>query len=261
MLDLLGIEGQLLMAATHDAHPDSPVDGVSGRTLAETVRHAGDLCEDTLSWMNGATPTVPRKKPPSPESGKRALVGRFTAGLAELIAEFDARPPGDPCPTWWPEDSSVTFWIRRALHATTMNRVDAQTAAGIPMTPVAPDLACDGIDEILRLWFGYRLRTLGIAASGAWTLEVRAGEHRWMIEADREWMTATRAQPDRHGRKDGVITGEASAVHLWLWGRLPARTVELTGDHDAIAQLWSLLRLATQHSEGRQPAYRTVVGV
>jgi hypothetical protein len=35
-------------------------------------------------------------------------------------------------------------------------------------------------------------------------------------------------------------------MYRWLWGRLPDRMVEVIGDHDAIAQLWALLRLATK---------------
>jgi hypothetical protein len=34
-------------------------------------------------------------------------------------------------------------------------------------------------------------------------------------------------------------------VYLWLWGRLPFTAVRITGDMDAVAALWALLRLAT----------------
>ncbi|MDR7303116.1 hypothetical protein [Haloactinomyces albus] len=259
MLDLLEFEGRLLVAATHDAHPDSPAAGVCGRTLAETVRHAGDQCEDTLTRMGttastaSAVPKAPRKtapnRTPPTDGSKRELAGRFTARLADLLAEFGTRPPTDPCPTWWPDDPSITFWIRRMLHATTMNRVDAQTAAGIPVTPVAADVACDGIDEALRLWFGYRLGVLGVTPSDAWSLSVVTHDYHWRVEADREHTTAMRAEPNSGSAEDGadgVITGAAPSVYLWLWGRLPNRMIGITGDHDAIAQLWSLLRLATR---------------
>lgn len=250
MLDLLELEGRLLVAATHDPHPDSPVAGASGRTLAETIRHAGDLCADTLTWMGVADSATSNGKasngPAPPEDSKRELAGRFTARLADLLAEFGERPPAAVCPTWWPDDSSTTFWIRRMVHATTMNRVDVQTAAGIPVTPIAADLACDGIDEALRLWFGYRLRSLGVAPSRPWSLSVVAHDCHWVVEADHERTTAMRAEPGRSSEKDGVITGEAPSVYLWLWGRLPNRMVDMAGDHDAIAQLWSLLRLATR---------------
>lgn len=245
MLEMLGIEGQLLVAATHDAHPDVPVAGVSGRTLGQTIRHAGDLCEDTLAWMGTSASTAPDNALP-PDASKHELTRRFTARLADLLAEFGTRPPGDPCPTWWPEDHSVTFWIRRMLHATTMHRVDVQTAAGVPATPVETDLACDGIDEILRLWFGHRLRALGVTAPRAWSVMVTAENRSWTVDAGPESTAVVRETPGRDGGQDGVITGAAPSVYLWLWGRLPDRTIEVAGDRDAIAQLWSLLRLATQ---------------
>lgn len=244
LFDVLGSEGQLLTAATQDAHPGWSVSGVSGRTVSETVRHIGDLCEDALSWL-GSSESAARTLGLPDDAGLRANTSRFTSRLAQLLAEFGTRPGNEPCPTWWPGDHSMSFWLRRIVHATTVHRVDVQTAAGIEMTPIDPDVALDGIDEVLRLWLGYRLHALGIAATRPCTIRVQVAAQSWQVCASSEHTVVTRTVPHAQ-TEDAVISGDPSVVYLWLWGRLPDRAVQTDGDHDAVAQLWGLLRLATQ---------------
>ncbi|GAA0540590.1 hypothetical protein GCM10011581_38210 [Saccharopolyspora subtropica] len=242
MLDLLGIEAQLLTAATHDAHADAPVWSASGRTLGESVRHLGDLCEDTLAWFGVA---APRWELPE-RFELREATSRFAVRLADLLAEFGARPPHDRCPTWWPEDHTVRFWLRRMLHATTVHRVDVQTGAGVSPTPIDPDVAIDGIDEVLRVWFGHRLPALGITATRQCSVGVHAGDRNWLVTADPSGAAVLSSPDVATATPDAVVGGDAPAVYLWMWGRLPNRAVETSGDPDAIAQLWGLLQLATR---------------
>jgi hypothetical protein len=35
-------------------------------------------------------------------------------------------------------------------------------------------------------------------------------------------------------------------IYLWSWGRLPDQSVRISGDQEAVGQLWALLRPATQ---------------
>lgn len=261
MLDRLGIEGQLLMAAAQQGDPSSPVAGASGRTLAGTVGHAGDLCADALAWMGTQRRQIhlqELRRPYGTSIDYGEVVSCFAVGLADLLGEFSTSQGSQPCPTWWPEHSTTGFWLRRMLHATTVHRVDVETAAGVTISPIDEDVATDGIDEILRLWFGYRLNTLGVTASSGWTARVVASDGCWLARATTERAEAQRAhhercggqppvEPDRESDEaDAVVAGDASAVYLWLWGRLPVRSIRASGDHDVIAQLWSLLRLATQ---------------
>ncbi|WP_433873626.1 maleylpyruvate isomerase N-terminal domain-containing protein [Saccharopolyspora sp. CA-218241] len=245
MLDLLADEGQLLVAATHDAHADLPVAGASGRTVGQTVRHLGDLAEDALSWLGASAESALRWELPA-DPGLRELADRLVLRLADLLAELVSRPPHDPCPTWWPEDHSVRFWARRLLHAVVVQRVDLQIAAGIELTPIDPDIAVDGIDEVLRVWFDYRLHALGVTATRACSVGVHAADRNWLVTADPAG-TAVVSTPDvALTTPEAVVGGDPAAVYLWLWGRLPDRAVETSGDPDAIAQLWGLLRLATR---------------
>ncbi len=244
MLDLIGIEGQLLTAATHDVHPDAPVGGASGRTVTETVRYLSGVCEDALTWM-GASEQARSLAAPEPAT-LRAVTRQCTARLAELLAEFGTRAPDEACPTWWPQEHTVRFWVRRLLHAATVHRVDVQTAAAVEMTPIDADVALDGIDEVLRLWLGYRLHAVGINSTRPCSVGLSTEGAEWLVYADQRRTVVRRTTDGESVSADGLVTGDPAAVYLWLWGRLPDRAVRTAGDRDAVAQLWGLLRLATR---------------
>lgn len=243
MLDALGIEGRLLVAATRDVDPGVTVAGGSGRTIGEAVVHLGDLYADTLSWMRSPGPSSPDL---GPGASLQAATDRVAARLADLLAEFGVRQSTEPCATWWPDDHTVGFWLRRMVHATALHRVDVQVAAGIDVTPIDADLALDGIDEALTAWFGYRLNALGIRPARVCSVQVRAGDRRWLVTTGPIHGAVTRLDAAEQSTEDGSIDADPHTVFLWLWGRMPDRVVRPTGDLDAIAQLWGLLRLATR---------------
>jgi hypothetical protein len=245
MLDVLGVEARLLVEVVRRATPDVPVPGASGLTVRESVRHLGDVCEDTLSWL-GTPESSARAWGLPPEASLAAARDRCTARLADLLAEFGTRPATQRCPSWWPEDQTVGFWLRRMVHATTLHRLDIQSAIGVPPTPVAEDIALDGIDEILRAWFGHRLNALGIRPARVCSVRVEAAARRWWVETGTSHGVVTEPRGAEASAEEAVVAGDPQSVLLWLWGRLPDRAIRTAGDLDAIAQLWGLLRLATQ---------------
>lgn len=259
MLDLLGIEGRLLMSATNDAPSDAQVGGVSGLTVERTLRHvsetfaevAGRIAEpvDAVTGTGAAGATPPRRRERA--TGAVESAGCLAARLAALLAEFGTRHAHQPCPSWQPGANNVEFWLRRTLHATTVHRVDVQAATGSAPEPIAADLATDGIDEMVHLWFEHRLNAMGATASHSWSVRIDVDQHRWTARSDPPRMRARRdatesSAPDRSSGADAVVTGDPASTYLWLWGRLPDRVVRVRGDYDAVAQLWSLLRLATR---------------
>jgi hypothetical protein len=74
---------------------------------------------------------------------------------AVLTGQFSAHSTTDPAATWYEPDQTVAFWIRRMAQETVIHRIDAELAAGRPVSPVPDDLAVDGIDEVLKLFVGY----------------------------------------------------------------------------------------------------------
>ncbi|MBE9373117.1 maleylpyruvate isomerase N-terminal domain-containing protein [Saccharopolyspora sp. HNM0983] len=244
MLQELGVQAQLVTTAARACQSGVRVAGASGRTVEQTLSHLSELCEQAaFATEPSRTAPVPGSvEPAAPEEG----AGRFAVRAAELLAAFAGRDPAEPCPTWWPEQHTVGFWMRRLLHATTVHRVDLQLAAGIPVSPIPGDTAVDGIDEVLRVWFEYRLHALGITATRSCSVGVHAAGRSWLVTADQDGAAVVGSADVPAATPDSVVDGDPAAVYLWLWGRLPERAVRTSGDPDATAQLWGLLRLATR---------------
>lgn len=217
-----------------------------GWTLAELVTHVAAVYLHKVEAMRQ------RRQPdpwPPDFSGEQPLA-LFDRAYAALLAEFDARQPGDPAYTFDDRDQSVGFWLRRMAHETSIHRVDAELARGVRVTPIPEDLALDGIDELLTLFVDY--------ASHRWPEEfaealpdgdgqpvaVRSGPAGWQVTPSATAVNVTVGAGQRPAA--ATLSGGADAVQRWLWGRAPDSAVELDGDPQALARFRRLLTIATQ---------------
>ena len=145
----------------------------------------------------------------------------------QLVEQLDIHGPADHAATWWPPDQTVGFWLRRMAHETSIHRRDVESAVGAE-TPVAPDLAVDGIDEVLALMLaGDWSDEVVPEASGA-TVLLEGGGHRWAVTLQPGEVTLDRSDADADADTDaepGALTarvvGEPGQLVLWLWGRGP----------------------------------------
>jgi hypothetical protein len=132
---------------------------------------------------------------------------------------------------------------------TVIHRIDAEIAAGLPVTPVPDDLATDGVDEVLRCVLGYQAGEYAeefaalpgghlagpdgrdtitiLAGTGTGTGTGRAGRTAWTVRP------APRAVLVADGAADGarvVIEGTPESVFRWLWGRADDNAVRISGE-------------------------------
>jgi uncharacterized protein (TIGR03083 family) len=245
MLDVIGIECELMLGTAATALPDAAqaeVPGCPDSTLGETLRHVGSVHRVTRLWVrDGQRPEQWEQSPPDGD-----LISFVRTGVSELLTELRQHDPADPCDTWWPADRTHGFWRRRMAHETTVHRVDVQAAAGGPVHPIDAEVALDGIDELLLLWFGHRLGELRISSPQHGTVALSAADRRWVAVFEPGRSAAQRVgEADAHAA-DATVSGTPMEIYLWSWGRLPDQSVRISGDRDAVAQLWTLLRPATQ---------------
>jgi uncharacterized protein (TIGR03083 family) len=73
-----------------------------------------------------------------------ALREQATAALCDQLESLD---DAEPRWTWWPADQTVGFTRRMQTHEATFHRVDAELAAGLPISPIARDVAADAVDH------------------------------------------------------------------------------------------------------------------
>ncbi|EHR62496.1 maleylpyruvate isomerase family mycothiol-dependent enzyme [Saccharomonospora cyanea] len=243
LLDVIGYEAELLVETSRAAAPGTAVPTCPGWTLGEIVRHVGSVHRAASHWLLRGEAPRRWQRDPSPGQTVQSYLREGTEGLRDVIA---AREPSEPAATWWGGDPTTGFWCRRMAHETTVHRVDAEQAAGVESAEISHDVALDGIDEALLLWFGHRLPMLGVTATRPATVAVTVAGCRWTARMTPEATVAWRSPAYDAEEVDAVVSGEPDRVFLWLWGRQGPGAVTVTGDEDAAGQLWALLRLATR---------------
>ena len=245
LLDVIGIEGDLMLTTAASALPHAAkaeVPGCPDLTLEKTLQHVGSVHRVTRMWVRDGR--RPEQWQRSPTDGD--LVNFVRSGLDELLSELGLHDPAEPCDTWWPADRTHGFWRRRMAHETTVHRVDVEAAAGGPVHAVDAELALDGIDEVLFLWFGYRLGELRLSSPQRGAVALSAAERRWLAIFEPGRSIARRVDEAGARSADAMVSGDPMDLYLWSWGRLPDQSVHITGDQEAVARLWTLLRPATQ---------------
>ncbi|MEU4767063.1 maleylpyruvate isomerase family mycothiol-dependent enzyme [Actinosynnema sp. NPDC023794] len=229
----LRVEAEALAVAADLAPPDRDVPACPGMTVGDLLVHVGSIHRMVTRWITrGARPADWECSP-----GDDDLVEWYRVGAAALIAALDPARAASPAATWCPWDATLGFWVRRMAHETAVHRVDAQSATG-SAAPLEPGLAADGVDEVLRLWLGCH-QPPGVHTSGrAVTLRVPG----------REWTVALHEGiVDYCPRADpaAVVSGSASAVDLWLWGRVGEEHVSVEGDVAVVRALRAAVAAAT----------------
>lgn len=231
-VEILDAEGQLLAAAAERAGTGAEVPTCPGWQVRDLVLHTGMVHR----WATGFVAerhTSPHLFGDLPDLDGGALLTWFREGHRTLVDTLASAPPDVECWSFLPAPSPLAFWARRQAHETAVHRVDAESALGVAPTPLAPDFAVDGIDELLR---GFHAR----AKSRVRTDEPRTLRVRVTDRDDAVWTVRLSPEPPAAERTtdpeaDGEVAGPAAALYLALWNRQPFPTV--TGD-PALAALW-----------------------
>ncbi|MFD9503757.1 maleylpyruvate isomerase family mycothiol-dependent enzyme [Streptomyces sp. NPDC060035] len=233
----LAEEGRLLAEAAGEAGPDAPVPTCPGWQVRNLLRHTGMVHRWATAFVTEGHRTY------HPDGGEPDLDGAelldwFTEGHGLLVEALRTAPADLECWTFLPAPSPLAFWARRQAHETRIHRVDAESARGGAMTPVAARYAVDGIDELLT---GFHARPRSRVRSDIpRTLRVRA------LDADAVWTVRLSAEPPQTVRgaaadaepSDCEVSGAAAELCLGLWNRLPLSSLVVSGDPE-VAALWT----------------------
>ena len=225
-------------AARHDL--GAPVPSCPGWTVERLAAHLGEVhrfwtgiasqgltdLDEVRHW--GRTQEQP------PEDGA-AVVEWFEDGARALIDLVAVLDPKRHIWTWSPE-TTAAFVPRRMAQETAVHRWDAQNASGNPSS-IAPDLAADGIDELL---FIFLLAEAPLEEAPGTSLHIHT------TNDEGEWLVRLETEPvlkREHAKGDAALRGDASEVLLALWGRLDLSEVEVIGDRGVVDDLRGRLDL------------------
>ncbi|MFF8864148.1 MULTISPECIES: maleylpyruvate isomerase family mycothiol-dependent enzyme [unclassified Streptomyces] len=234
-LQTLDREGRLLAAAAAEAGPDAKVPTCPEWQVRDLLRHTGAVHRWAAAFVADGH-TTPRPLGEAPGLDGAELVDWYRDSHRLLVDTLTTAPSDVECWTFLPASgpSPLAFWIRRQAHETTVHRYDAEAARGGTATPIAPDFAADGIDELLR---GFHARSRSRVRSEApRALRVRAldagADAVWTVRLTTEPPVTVRAEV---GAAEAELSGPAEQLYLALWNRAPVPSV--TGDH-SLATLW-----------------------
>lgn len=214
----------------------APVPTCPEWTVEDLVRHLANGYLNVVVRRLRMPADVPRQD----LSGEDALAA-VDRGYATMRSELAARNPRDQVGRTPAE--TVYFWVRRMTHETTIHRIDVEVALGERVVPIPPDVAIDGIDELLADFLVYETRQF--------TGEHKANLSDWdgrtvLVSAGAAgWLVTLRPDGARVGTADGdaaaTIRGTATELLPWLYNREIGDEVAVTGETAMVGQLRRLV--------------------
>jgi uncharacterized protein (TIGR03083 family) len=213
------------------AEGDEQVATCPGWTTAQLIAHLTEIhrwCGAIL--LSGRKSEGVRLTPTEP------LEEWYAGNAAALLAIRAAVDPDEPTWNFAHIDEVAAFWPRRQLHEVTIHSVDLAEALGRPeyTWDVDPDVAADGISEVIRVQFR-RLTLSGRPPHVAAPIELIA------TDMDRSWTIIPGEGPQAPPvfsamaiEPSGTAHGTAAELYLALWNRLPAQRLALTGAAEAL---------------------------
>ncbi|WP_137994832.1 maleylpyruvate isomerase family mycothiol-dependent enzyme [Streptomyces vilmorinianum] len=239
-IEALESAGRGLFEAAAAAGTDAEVATCPGWRVRDLLRHTTMVHRWATAFVAEGY-TSPHPDGGEPDLDGEELLAHFREGHAALVAALRAAPESLECWTFLPAPSPRAFWARRQAHETTVHRADAESAlaSGRP-GPVAPAVAVDGIEELLRA-FHSRDRSR-VRTPEPRTLRVRATDTGdvWTVRLSQEAPRTERGDAGAAGAAgaaDCELSGPADQLYLTLWNRLPEGAVSVTGDA-SLARLW-----------------------
>jgi uncharacterized protein (TIGR03083 family) len=223
--------------ATDPATLSAPVPWCGGWSVGDVVGHLSGIQRWATVLTSQPGTWVRRREMEEPPAGSEVLAW-CEAGIAPMLAAFDDTDLDATVNTWAGEQPR-RWWLRRLVHETAMHRWDIE-AGGTGRehaTPIAPDAAVDGIDELFDNFLPFV--TEKFAGAGE-TMHLHA------TDAPGEWeltFTPKGVHVERlHAKGDVAVRARSHDLLLLLWNRssLADPAFETFGD-TAIVERWQRL--------------------
>ena len=188
-----------------------------------------------------------RNRSPLPDDPAALHVLRGQA-TADLLTALRSRTASEAAWSWFEADQTVGFTWRMQTHEATMHRVDAELAAGLPIGPVATEMAEDGVDHVVDVMWAWAPRDVQRRTTGVVELVAIDSDRRWLVETFR-WSGAAwgetltdqiGCQRADRGDADATVSGTAEDLDLFVWNRAE-QNITRSGSEEALSELQAML--------------------
>ena len=235
LLAALQRDGAALRDSVASVTLDTPVAACPGWTVSDLIWHLSEVHyfwgSIVIQRATGWEQVERVDRVPDAE-----LLETYEATFSRLIGALTTADPATEVWTW-SEQHDVAFVIRRMAQETAVHRWDADQAAGRP-ADIEAVLASDGIDEFLKHF-------LGDVAEGAepvgGSVHIHCGDTpgEWTLRPSGAGFDVVR----EHAKGDCALRGDASALLLALWRRIPPEAIDIVGDGDLGRRFLALANL------------------
>lgn len=220
--------------------PDWTADDLLWHLTEVQLFWAGVLATSALTEKQ--VEAVETAKPARPTQRDQTLALRATA-TESLLTQLARHSDPEPLWSWFEPDQTVGFTRRMQTYEATMHRVDAELAAGLPISQIEAEVAAGAVAH-------------GIEAMWSWMPESAAYERlaiaefiaadtgdRWLAELGR-WRGSSQSGKPIEGPRairaesgTPTVTVGAPVVDLALWAWKRGGSAEVSGDRDGLAAL------------------------
>ena len=174
-------------------------------------------------------------------------------GTADMLAALTRRDATEPAWSWFPPDQTVGFTWRMQTHEATMHRVDAELAAGLPLSPIGREVAVDGLDHVVDVMWAWAPAEAERRETGIIELKALDADRSWLVKLFR-WSGGAWGQSFDNqiggarvdaagvdaGDPDATVSGTAEDLDLLAWTRAD-RGVVRRGDQHVLGEFQALL--------------------
>lgn len=240
-VDALLYEGQLLMLAAERLGLDDPVPTCPQWRVRDLLRHLGGVHRWATTHVAGRrAKMLPRNEEPAimqtwpaDANDADALLGWFKDGYTSLLHSLRNADPELECWRFLPAASGTSFWARRMAHETAIHRADVEATKGL-ITPFEAGHAADGIDEVLRGFFGRPTEQLQSTTVRTLALVPTDTGTGWHVTLGSQRVDVT---DPNFAEASCTVRATASNLYLLVWNRIGWEHLDVEGDQTAL-QYW-----------------------
>jgi uncharacterized protein (TIGR03083 family) len=198
-----------------------PVPSCPGWSVKDLAEHLGGVHR----WARDAI-LLGRPNDREQLPGDRDTADWFEEGAHELLALLQISDPEAAAWTFGPEPKRIAFWDRRQALEISLHLWDARDAHEV-LNPLDPDLAADGVAEVVEIMYPRQVRFNRIAAL-PFAIKI--------VVADDPMTEHTLGGSVSDPTPVATLRGPGPDLLLALWGRAGTDRLAVTGDAAAIAQ-------------------------
>ncbi|HEX8095043.1 maleylpyruvate isomerase family mycothiol-dependent enzyme [Jatrophihabitans sp.] len=210
------------LARAAENNLEAPVEHCPGWTVADLVWHVTEVHWFWSTVVAGLLPAPVEDDSGPDRPAPEELIARFSAGAEHLVRVLAAADPAAACWTWATQQNAG-FVLRHQVQEAAVHHWDAEHAAGRDIE-LGMAMSVDAIEEFLTFSLstvdGYHPEVPEPSLDGALVLSASDAGIDWTITDDT--LPGTLKFSTGAG-EPGLprISGTASDLLLWLYGRVP----------------------------------------